>query len=217
MTLIVIWHSLRVYALITNYTHWTFKQWTLEDSFFFLFAAVVPVSDDGAWQVSVTAPVPCWSQLCGAAACPGRAAGRERLDPAGSGAGSRVRGRLAHRYADMWRRPCFPEPEARGSPRGPCVCVLAYVPLCSPLLSDNAGTWKTVLGQVRPLWSSSLFILQWDTRWSMDGCFFCFVFLCKNCQKKHFFLFLSLNTEPISSSPYVLLWFWNGTFFHLLT
>lgn len=118
-----------------------------------------------------------------------------------------VRGRLAHRYADMWRRPCFPEPEARGSPRGPCVCVLAYVPLCSPLFSDNAGTWKTVLGQVRPLWSSSLFILQWDTRWSMDGCFFCFVFLCKNCQKKHFFLFLSLNTEPISSSPYVLLWF----------
>lgn len=90
-----------------------------------------------------------------------------------------VRGSLAHRYVEMWQRLCLPEPEARGSPRGPRVFVPTYVPLCSPLLSDNVGTWKTVLVQVRPLWSSSLFLFQWDTRWSIDWCilfFFAFVF-----------------------------------------
>lgn len=85
-----------------------------------------------------------------------------------------VRGSLAHRYVEMWQRLRLPEPEAVGSPRGPCVCVPAYVPLCSPLLSDNAGTWKTLVVQLRPLWSSSLFIFPWDTRWSMDG----WTFLC---------------------------------------
>lgn len=187
---------------------------------------MVPVSDDGVWQVSVTAPVPCWSQLCGAAACPGRAAGRERLDPAGSGAGSRGEREAGSQVCRHVAAALFSRARGQGIPSGAvCLCarICAFVFAVAfrqcGYMENSAGTSETavVLFAVYPAVGHQV----------VNGRVFFFFFCAlkniishgwqKLSKKRHLFLFLCLNTEPISSSLYVLLWFWNGTFFHLLT
>lgn len=112
--------------------------------------ALCPLCNNIAWQVSVTASifskreVLWWSQLQGAAVCPGVAAGRERLDPAGiAGVSSGVRLGLRTGCETRAKAAMFSSARGQDCPSALPACVWLCVPICScsiqwsPSLQNN--------------------------------------------------------------------------------